>query len=45
MKYSLEIREEAVAEIVEWYDIENKKLGDAFINELYSVLDFIKKYP
>lgn len=48
MKYSLEIRKEAIAditEIVEWYDNENKKSGDAFIKELYSVLDFIKEYP
>ena len=44
MKYSSEIRGEAivdVTEIVQWYDNENKKLADAFIKELYLVLDFI----
>ena len=48
MSYSLEIRQEAfsdVLEIVKWYDGKSSITGDAFLEELYTTLEIIKKYP
>ena len=48
MKYSLEIRAEAIADVIKivaWYDNERELLGEEFIEALYTEIDFIKNYP